>query len=157
MRLIKLALISFIFLFGMITVFSLFIPSQIRISRAIDIHAHADSILPLVADKNNWPDWHPAYQQANDTAQAQWVKATAWKKLVHSDSLVVIELHPSGKKPIINGWRLYSFNNSYTLQWYMDFRFSWYPWQKFSSLFYEGTYGKMMEKGLNNLKSQVEK
>jgi hypothetical protein len=38
----------------------------------------------------------------------------------------------------------------------MDFRLSWYPWEKFSSLFYEKTYGAMMERGLNDLKKRLE-
>jgi hypothetical protein len=35
----------------------------------------------------------------------------------------------------------------------MDFQLGWYPWQKFSSLFYENTYGNMMQDGLARLKS----
>jgi hypothetical protein len=37
----------------------------------------------------------------------------------------------------------------------MDFQLAWYPWQKFSSLFYERTYGAMMERGLANFKKQL--
>jgi hypothetical protein len=37
----------------------------------------------------------------------------------------------------------------------MDFRLSWYPWEKFSSLFYEKTYGTMMETGLLNFKKRL--
>lgn len=57
------------------------------------------------------------------------------------------------------GWQLHRSNpqDSATLQWYMDFHLSWYPWQKFGSLFYENNYGRMMEQGLYNLKREVEK
>jgi hypothetical protein len=158
MRLIKLAIISFVFLFGIITLISLLIPSQIRISKAIDINTEGDNVLALVGDKEKWPLWHPAYEQGNDSAQKKWVQQTGWKKLVHNDSIVIVELQPEGKKPIVNGWQLYRHGNSapMTLQWYMDFQLPWYPWQKFGSLFYEGTYGRMMEKGLNSLKEQAQ-
>ena len=42
--------------------------------------------------------------------------------------------------------------DSLTLQWYMDFKLKWYPWEKFRSLFYENIYGVQMEQGLSNLK-----
>lgn len=159
MRLIKLALLSFIVLFGLITLISLLIPSHVRISRAIDLDEDGNRVLSLVANKENWTLWHPAYEQANDSAQIDWQRQTNWKKLSQNDTLVVVELHTEGRKPIINGWQLYHHGHSgtTTLQWYMDFQLSWYPWQKFSSLFYEPTYGAMMEKGLNNLKANAEK
>jgi len=161
MRLIKLAIISFFFLFGVITLISLLIPSQVRISKAIDLTSDGVNVLDLVGDKEKWPLWHPAYEPTNDSIYNSWLEHTSWKKITQNDSVVIVELQPEGKNPIINGWKLYRHNHSTsttpeTLQWYMDFKLSWYPWQKFSSLFYEGTYGKMMEKGLNNLKEHAQ-
>jgi hypothetical protein len=37
----------------------------------------------------------------------------------------------------------------------MDFKLPWYPWQKFGSLFYENTYGQMMQNGLANSKNRL--
>lgn len=72
---------------------------------------------------------------------------------------MVMELSQGIKKPVINGWKIYgkAGADSLTLQWYMDFHLKWYPWQKFGSLFYENTYGVMMQQGLDNIKSRVEK
>jgi hypothetical protein len=44
-----------------------------------------------------------------------------------------------------------------TVQWYTDFHLRWYPWEKFSSLLLEKTYGPPMEKGLSQLRSALEK
>ncbi len=79
------------------------------------------------------------------------------KKETLTDSLVVMQFS-QGNKTMYNGWQLYGYpsTDSVTLQWYMDFNLPWYPWQKFSSLFYEDTYGRMMEKGLANIKKEVE-
>jgi hypothetical protein len=66
---------------------------------------------------------------------------------------VIFQLQQPHKKPVINGWKIYhTAPDSLTLQWYMDFHLRWYPWEKLGSLFYENTYGVMMEQGLTNLK-----
>jgi hypothetical protein len=44
-----------------------------------------------------------------------------------------------------------------TVQWYFDFVFRWYPWEKFSSIVYDKQLGPAMEKSLNNLKDLIEK
>jgi len=70
----------------------------------------------------------------------------------------VMRLQQLGKPEVINGWKIYRYSNmdSLTLQWYMDFHLKWYPWKKFGSLFFENTYGVMMEQGLNNVKTLTE-
>jgi len=56
-------------------------------------------------------------------------------------------------KPVISGFKTIRHpGDSLTLQWYMDFKLKWYPWEKFRSLFYENIYGVQMEQGLHNLK-----
>jgi hypothetical protein len=155
LRLIKLAFISAIFLFLIATGFSLFIPSHIRISKAINIPGRADSVLELVKDTSRWVQWHPAYM-SRDSAQFPSIQITTLKT---TEDEVVMELQQGNKKPVVNGWKIHgnAGADSLTLQWYMDFHLKWYPWQKFGSLFYENTYGVMMQQGLDNIKSRVEK
>ncbi len=66
----------------------------------------------------------------------------------------------AGKKmnAITGGWKItnYSSGDSVLLQWYMDFHFRWYPWEKFSSLLLEKSFGSKMEQGLYNLKKLVQ-
>jgi hypothetical protein len=157
MRLIKLALISFVIFFGIITAMSLLIPSHIRISKAINMHAPKDSIFSLVANQKQWPRWHPAFQQGHMPELLQQNKITI-TPLQTTDTLVTMQWQQEGRRPVINGWQLHEFasTDSLTMQWYMDFNLPWYPWEKFGSLFYEKTYGVMMEKGLSNLKQTVQ-
>ena len=54
-------------------------------------------------------------------------------------------------------WQLIKEGGQATLQWSIEFYQKWYPWQKIASLFYEGNYGVMMEQGLANIKTIVEK
>ena len=153
MRLIKLAILSFIVLFLIITAMSLLIPSHVRISRAINLKSKEDSVRLWVRDTEQWQRWHPAFQGANATKTLAENKISI-TQVTDSDSLVQLRWQQQGRRPVLNSWQIhrYSYTDSVTLQWYMDFHLQWYPWQKFSSLFYEGTYGKMMETGLMNLK-----
>ncbi len=148
MRIIKLGLISFVFLFAIVTLISLLFPSHIRISKAINLPNKHDSIFPLVKAEARW---HPAYQ---DSASSNQIKRLHKTIIEQTDSTLVYTLQQPGKKNVISGWQIYGkpSSDSLTLQWYMDFQLSWYPWEKFSTLLYEHTYGTMMEKGLANLK-----
>jgi hypothetical protein len=149
-QLIKLGLISIVFLFLVITGISLLIPSHIRLSKAINMGGTNESILYYVRNKNTWPQWHPAFMQDTSNRNSNMVITPR----LDNDSEVLYQMQLPGKRPIMSGWKVYhhASTDSLTLQWYMDFHLPWYPWQKFGSLLYEGTYGRMMEQGLNNLK-----
>lgn len=151
MRIIKLAFISFIIIFIIITLISFLFPSHIRISRATNVPNKRDSIFSLLKNESGW---HPAYLDSSTASKMQKIKRTNFEA---TDSTYAYQLEQDGKKPFVNGWQIYGepSSDSLTLQWYMDFNLSWYPWEKFSSLFYEKTYGAMMEKGLHNLKKHL--
>ncbi len=57
MRVVKLGIISVIVFSIILLLFSLLIPSTVRISRAINIYAPKASIYPLVADQKNRVKW----------------------------------------------------------------------------------------------------
>lgn len=157
MRLIKLAIISFVVLFALVTVMSLAIPSNIRISKAINVKADKENIFPYITNRTTWPQWHPAFKGGDVEQLLQQNKITL-TTLAVTDTVVTIKWQQEGKRPVVNGWQVHSFAgaDSATLQWYMDFDLPWYPWHKFGSLFYEKTYGVMMEQGLVDLKGLVQ-
>jgi hypothetical protein len=153
-RIFKLGLISFLLLFIVLFLFSLLIPSRIRISKAVNLPQKNAQIWSLVSEHQNWPQWHPAFQTEEGRGQ---MKGLEFKRTSLTDSLVLWQMQQPGKPPVVNGFQLHRFpgQDSVTLQWYMDFRPGWWPWQKFSSLLYEGTYGVMMEQGLTNIKTAL--
>ena len=157
MHVIRLGIISFFVFFGVVTAISLLVPSHIRLSKAINIAAPGDSILAMIKDTAQWHEWHPGFQQLGLEPTLQQNKLSL-KKVAISDTLVSYSLQQPSKSSVINTWQLHEVAqaDSITLQWFMDFKLKWYPWQKFSSLFYESTYGKLMEKGLNNIKKRAE-
>ena len=154
MRIIKLAIISVVFFFGLVTLMSLLIPSHIRISRATNMSPSAGYILQKIADTSRWNQWHPGFMDSSGNLPGHQLKRIPVS--LKNDEFVC-KVQQGEKKPVINGWKLYSGSpgDSITLQWYMDFQLSWYPWQKFGSLFYESAYGTMMEQGMTNLKASA--
>lgn len=151
MRLLKFGILSLFFLFVLLAFISLLFPSHIRISKATNLPNERQRIFALL---KNDTAWHPAYQ---DSSTAKTFTNLQKKIVEQTDSTLIVELRQTDRKPVISGWQVYgtSISDSLTLQWYMDFQLGWYPWQKFSSLFYERTYGVLMEKGLANIKKQL--
>jgi len=169
MRLIKLPILSFIFLFLLLTGISLFIPSHIRIAKEINIKAGTDSVMAQIRDAARWKNWYPGMDTAKLFYENGVVKGVTLddKDSVHRVYFHITKDEPDeitaefagGKlKPVTNGWKAfpYAAGDSITLQWYMDFHLRWYPWEKFSSLIFEGSYGQKMERGLLNIKRLVQ-
>ena len=164
MKLIKLAIISVVLIFLLFTAISLFIPSHIRISKATNMVSATGFIYKELADMNKWREWHPAlkdipeneFQKVNDSCIR--VRNNELRILEKKNDEITAEFQKGNGKKIMSGFKLisYSQSDSLTVQWYMDFRLHWYPWEKFSSLFYENLYGIQMEQGLLNLKKLAE-
>lgn len=152
MRLIKLAFISIIIIFLIATGFSLMIPSHIRISKAINMYTSKDSVFALIRNQKEWKQWHPAFIQNDSTPKFDSIHILSRQQTATE---LIMQLQQGKKDVVINGWKIYEHKgvDSVTLQWYMDFHLKWYPWKKFGSLFYENTYGVMMQEGLENLKN----
>ena len=165
MRLIRFGIISIVFLFLVITGISLFIPSHIRISKAINIAGERDSVMGQIKDPLKWKNWYPGVDSAKpflvrgelkgmilDNTDSLHPVYLAITKIV--DTEINARFVSRRMNPVENGWRSISYpgSDSIVLQWYMDFHLRWYPWEKFSSLLLERSYGQKMEQGLSNLK-----
>ena len=165
MRIIKLGLISLIVFSFLFTGISLFFPSHIRISKAIDIKTEKDSAMKQLNDPANWKKWYPGADTSDffvADGKIIGIITGDLKGLIITgttdSSVLTANAGPNSKKGE-SGWNIFygSTPNSVTIQWYMDFHLRWYPWEKFSSLLLEKRYGPLMEKGLSNLKILLEK
>jgi hypothetical protein len=164
MRVIKLAILSFIFLFLVVTIISLFIPGHITISKATNIIADDTAVYSYIKDLPEWRQWHPALknipgneiQILKDSSIS--IRGTTIRIAERKKDELVTEMETENGRPIISGFKIirHQQGDSATLQWYMDFKLRWYPWEKFRSLFYENIYGTQMEQGLRNLKELSE-
>lgn len=159
MKLIKLALLSLLVFFVLATLISLFIPSQLRISKAVNIAAPQDSIYANISNTRQWPSWYPVLTESG--AQPEYIggdsiqiKGTGIRILSRKADEIMATMRSESGRSLQSGWKFMNITqqDSVTVQWYMDFKMGWYPWEKFSSLFYESLYGVQMEKGLARLK-----
>lgn len=161
MKLLKLGLISLISFTLLLTAISLLIPSQVRVSRAVDIQAPIATIKPYLTDIGQWSRWN------------LYVDSLPNKKVVSAESLTSpdmdIRIYAASDTSILSVWgRLggNQFTSHYrliphsdhvtTVQWYFDFNLRWYPWEKFSSIIYDQQFGPTMEKSLQQLQSLCE-
>ena len=164
MRVIKLALISVVVFALFITGFSLFFPSRVRISKAIDINAPKKIIHPYLADINNWRAWYPGADTMTiivEGGKTGLKNRTGGKISISNitDTTIITSTSGGGLKGSVSGWNLHQSGlpNTVTVQWYMDIKLRWYPWEKFSSMLLEKRYGPVMQVGLERLKEVVEK
>jgi len=164
MRLIKLAILSFIFLFLLVTIISFFIPGHIRISKATNIVADDTVVYTHIKDLPAWKQWHPALKSIPENEfqvldnSSIIIRGTTISITKRKEDELVTEMKTDNGRPVISGFKIirHQQGDSATLQWYMDFKLRWYPWEKFKSLFYENIYGVQMEQGLLNLKELSE-
>ncbi|HEU4861369.1 MAG TPA: hypothetical protein VFT15_16100, partial [Chitinophagaceae bacterium] len=86
------------------------------------------------------------------------VQGTSIRVVGRKNEEIITEMVTDNGRPIISVLKVIRHHegDSSTLQWYMDFKLRWYPWEKFKSLFFENIYGFQMERGLENLKQLSE-
>jgi len=144
MKLIKLGLISVFFLSLLLYLMSLLIPSRVRISRAVNIDASAETIQQRLTDMSHWDQWNELISEKTTVALVSVLPdtvVTSWKNRSTIVQGVFTIEHSAGVS---------------VLQWYFDFHLRWYPWEKFGSIIFDKQIGPGMENSLNNLKKRIE-
>ena len=166
MRIARFIIISVVVLFIIITIISLLIPSNVRISRGIQISSSKDSVMSQISEVANWKNWYPGadtlqFYYQNNTIKGLVLDEQKMRYLVmrakKSDEIKAEYVLPNKKIP--TGWLIVANaeSNSVTIQWYMNFHLHWYPWEKFSSFMFEKVYHPQLQQGLDNLKRFLEK
>ncbi|TMI89684.1 MAG: hypothetical protein E6H06_17930, partial [Bacteroidetes bacterium] len=83
MRFLKLVIISIIFFLLLVTIISLFIPSHVRISRAVQINTSQQSVMRQISDPVNWKNWYPSADSANFFYENGFVKGLILDQVRH--------------------------------------------------------------------------
>lgn len=162
MRVLKLGIISLI-VFGVIVyLFSLFIPSHVRISRAVTIYKSKKEIADYVSDLRTWRHWNNMILKQDSTSGSfekdryKGSNLTVNLKSVSADS-VITSWQYANSTPVNSGFYLVqSLSDTTVAQWYFDFHLKWYPWEKFGSIIFDQELGPPMEKSLSELKTTIE-
>jgi hypothetical protein len=157
MRVIKLALISIVALFFVMSFFSLMMPSTVIVSRAVDINAPADSIKFYVADLNQWVYWVKGMNSKSVKIKSAKEADLGRQQLSIqniTDSSVVSFWASSTASVQVSTIRFIPApqRNLTIVQWQFVQKLHWYPWEKFGSFMNDKILGPMMEQNLQNLK-----
>ena len=166
MRIIRFIIISLIVIFFITTIISLFIPSHVRIYKAIQINSSRDRVMDQISNAANWRNWYPGADSSKffyENSEIRGLVLNEHKKQylvitgLKDDEVTAEYLLPNKKIP--TGWLIAADPNAnlVTIQWYMDFHLRWYPWEKFSSFMFEKVYHPQLQQGLDNLKRFLEK
>lgn len=148
MRLIKLLAISVVFFFLLLTAFTSLIPSTVRISRAVDILASREKVLPYLNQESNWNKWNRWVQDSSRQIEIKSVDL--------SDSILSY-IWNYGDRSFSSNYALHEIKDgTTTVQWYFEFKLDWFPWEKLGSIVYDQQMGPIMEESLGNLKQLVE-
>src|SRR4051794_21081977 len=145
MKFIKLGLISLVVFGLMLTAFSLLLPSQTNISRAIDINAPADTVYKYINNIAKWKEWYANYDSSTASISSVTVgkgaslsmnKTTATISEAVPDTIKVT-WQTNNNNPVVGEFSLIprdSTATSITLQWNFIQKVKWYPWQKLASI-----------------------
>lgn len=157
MKIIKLALISAIVLFGLVWLISLLMPSSVRVSRAVDINAPYDSMHKYMSDIRTWEKWNKFVDSFSNRQYPSSTTLTSDQVNISitstTDSIIQANWKQKNTDIFTSGYRLIPHDNITTVQWYFDFKVKWYPWEKFASMVYDQQMGPVMEKSLAELKT----
>ena len=165
MQLIKLGLISTVFLFLLMTAISLLLPSTVRVSRTIDINAPFDSVFNQINDLRKWKNWYANYDSVHVSFATNSVGKNGWMKMnnttvsiLATDRHLIKTLWQSGSKSLESDFDLYQQGKSstVTVHWYFVQQVKWYPWEKFASIVLDKTIGPVQERSLDKLKNLLE-
>ena len=160
MKFIKLGLISLLLIAILLFFISALLPSEVRISRAINIEAPTDSISSYLGNLERWKDWNIF---VSDTILHN---AEFYHDSIVSSNLRVVQIKQTdsllhtiwyrGRHVIPNGFTLQQSGGFTVVQWYFDFELRWYPWEKFASIIFDKQFGPPMERSLELMKKKLE-
>lgn len=161
MRIIKLAIISVVVIFVVLTAMSSLLPSHTLVSRAVDIRGSTEAIKEQAFILDNWKNWltDAGGEKAVHRYQAPalLIGETTITPLTKTDSSFTTAWQPgSAMTSTIRIIDHGTADSLVTVQWQMEQKVKWYPWEKFASITKDEIWGGAMERSLENLKTIIE-
>ncbi|TDX00753.1 SRPBCC family protein [Dinghuibacter silviterrae] len=173
MQKIKSVIIGISILLAFLCLLTAFFPRHILVTRSIVIGVRKDSIQALLEDFHRWPSWctwmgtdsavNRVYTPATDTHQA----TVTWYPKGHPENkmfISILQSEPGNIRlfyqfrnllPAGGGFDLFEKKDSTILQWSLEVRLRWYPWEKISGVAMDKVWGTSMNESLGRLKHEV--
>ncbi|HTB25420.1 MAG TPA: hypothetical protein VK711_08605 [Puia sp.] len=147
MKLIIASLI--VFSIVILFLFALF-PSDISVSRLVQIRASPQEVQKKISDLTDWRSWNDMMitrPDSNNNLSIEVLKVAA-------DT--VITKWTNGRKSFTGTYIMTEMNGQTVLEWTLKFHIKWYPWEKLASMFYDKQLGPVMENSLLKLRNEME-
>jgi polyketide cyclase/dehydrase/lipid transport protein len=173
MRLIKFVFVGFASLFIVVTLISLLLPSEVKVSRAVVINAPENKIYDDVADLRNWKNWHPSFQA--DSIVIRYSTPSfgkgAYCNIVYHYQQTHLQITDADSSSIKFLTQLNGANNieneiniipvkelnSFQVEWSATTKLRWYPWDKFYGIFIDKLTAQGYQDALDDLKDSLER
>lgn len=173
MRLIKAFLTGAIGLFLVMTLLSILIPSNVKVSRTTLINNNTGvKVFEQVSNLSNWKNWHPVFKNngakiniisgegnRNTSAEIIYGDKSAKLLITSADSnSIKFTLQSASENDILNEILISSIPNQSNVQveWRAFNHLKWYPWEKFYGIFIDKLTGPGYDESLKGLKDYLE-
>jgi hypothetical protein len=168
MRIIKFILISIIFLFIVLTGLSLLFPANMRVSRSVSVAIPREKVYAVLSDLRTWDQWNGFIRGTPLTGKSFSSPSAGKGAMLRSDQLVITEGGSDSNdlrfdwdqrkgRRFEGGFSLAPTpRDSLSIQYWFDFHFRWYPWEKLGFFVYDRQWGPVMEETLDSLKLYLE-
>lgn len=162
-KLLRLVFFSIVSLFAIASFIGLLLPSIVLVSRAVNVSAPRDSIMPYLESIEQWQEWMDGMKQSPS------IKISSPR---HAELAgTTVDITSITDTTVVSTWKTKSGNTQLStvhvigdstqktmiVQWQFEQKIKWYPWERFGSMMNDKILGTMMETNLNNLKALTEK
>jgi hypothetical protein len=145
--------------------FALF-PSDISVSRVIQINRPRVDVSKKINDLREWKNWNELLENpgmkdvinnpANLTDSLYIVRNGISVRIEKSAPDTIMTRWEKGNKFFDGNFNLKESGGQTFVEWRLHFHIHWYPWEKLASMFYDKQLGPVMEKSLLNLRNELE-
>ncbi|MFM7709677.1 MAG: hypothetical protein ACKO5C_02065 [Ferruginibacter sp.] len=172
MRYIKGVLLGVVFLGLLITGISLLMPSSVHSAESVTIYSSRHRIESQLHDLRSWPSWFPfssdsitsiqfAFVQTSGRFQAvEWTQKNQMNRieLWRSDtSGIYYRWLSPGKSPLVLHFSILPVQDQvFSLNWTIHTITKWYPWDRFSGIFFDQQVKPGQKQALEKLKAMLE-
>ena len=163
MKFIKLAIISIVVLFLIVTCLGLLLPSTVRVTRNITIPTPSDTLHRYLSEVKLWSLWMEGIDanaikfttsQTNSKEAVATINKTQIYRVKDNSDIMETVWKNSSESHQLCVFQLYndSATNSTNCTWYFEQKVSWYPWERLPTLANDKILGPFMEHSLDKLK-----
>lgn len=160
-RFIKLAIVSFVIFFALITAIGLLFPPQVTVMRRATIHQPKEKIYALISDTKNWHKW-----LADSSVTFEPVTANTSGKgaaiMIGGKKVAITEATPDYIEAV---WEMRKGRNQTSgfylqpdlqtngtiVQLHFTQKLQWYPWERIASRLNEKILGPILDQNLLKL------